>query len=88
MRGEQKMAAVISFSLLGSSPHARGTGNEGMMGGSWWGIIPACAGNRQVGFKVGFIVRGSSPHARGTAHFARLLQSTLGIIPACAGNSA
>ncbi len=45
MRGEHLMLAAGALSVMGSSPHARGTREQGARLAAWHGIIPACAGN-------------------------------------------
>ena len=70
MRGEQKMAAVISFSLLGSSPHARGTALHLVAEGLNLGIIPACAGNSNFYSKESKM-DGDHPRMRGEQFLGR-----------------
>ena len=45
MRGEHKPLEESLLHRLGSSPHARGAPKAVIMGGSFQGIIPACAGS-------------------------------------------
>ncbi len=46
VRGEQSTPSTLTKPSTGSSPRARGTVDEGVVGGLVFWFIPACAGNR------------------------------------------
>ena len=66
MRGERLCAYQENRSMIGSSPHARGTRRNGGASRLFARFIPACAGNARSTALTAFRLCGSSPHARGT----------------------
>ena len=72
--------------MKGSSPRVRGTGEAITDAVDTVGIIPACAGNRQVQLVKLVANSGSSPRVRGTGEVELDADFGKGIIPACAGN--
>ena len=65
MCGEHSIDAAVRFEAEGSSPHVRGAPNCAIIGGSFEGIIPACAGSTWGIGRELYTAPGSSPHVRG-----------------------
>ena len=87
MRGEREFLERVAFVAAGSSPHARGTPENGQHACQDERFIPACAGNAFAKSIRSDSINGSSPHARGTPMRSQGQAVVHRFIPACAGNA-
>ncbi len=87
MRGEHFLPLASGYTVIGSSPHARGTHCLSQSRQARRRFIPACAGNTLDAVHVAAHEAGSSPHARGTLSKRIGTHKWMRFIPACAGNT-
>src|SRR2546426_927776 len=87
MRGEHQGVIVLTFGILGSSPHAWGTRGKFGLEHSLVRFIPTCVGNPHLHRGGGTCMCGSSPHAWGTP--SRIVYELIDMrfIPTCVGNT-
>ena len=85
MRGEHSCIRIVIRSIMGSSPHARGTRARGISRVEYLGIIPACAGNTRTKILQTVHTR-DHPRMRGEhSHLLRCQHSLSGSSPHARG---
>ena len=87
IRGERPRSADPAWPFCGSSPHTRGTHQDGPRGCRIRQVHPRIRGERAISYTSAPVVPGSSPHTRGTLATTKNGFVCRRFIPAYAGNA-
>ena len=85
--GEKFVLCLHRNQMLGSPPHMRGKGQQGLFVFLFQRITPAHAGKSLRGMESGRVLIGSPPHMRGKGISSAYLDGEKRITPAHAGKS-